>query len=822
MLLTGVVWGQQQGGSPEDRAAALVAKMTLAEKVAQMGNTAPAIPRLNIPAYDWWNEALHGVARAGLATVFPQAIGLAATWDTDLEFRVADAISTEARGKYNEAIRRNEHGRYQGLTFWSPNINILCDPRWGRGQETYGEDPYLTSRMAMQFIRGMQGSDPHYFKTIATSKHFAVHSGPETGRHEFNAQVSEQDLQDTYFSAFQATTKPGGAYSVMCAYNRLDGAPACASEDLLKTRLREQWHFPGYVVSDCGAVADIFEGHHYAASMSEAAAKAVRAGTDLSCGSEYKTLPDAVAKGFITEAEIDRSVTRLLVARIRLGMFDPPERVPFSKIGMDQVATAEHRQLALEAAEKSMVLLKNENELLPLRKPPRKIAVVGPAADDPDVLLGNYYGAPRRLVTPLVGIQDRFSKNSAVTFALGSVYAESSTALIPAKNLGSDLQAEYFNGLAFKGAPVLSRKEPRAYFAWAMADPAIQKALPEPTFSARWTGKLQADQAGEYQLGFARGECDSCKGSIATRLYVDGKLLVEQSRRAAGGAEAKTASIHLQAGQSHDLRLEYTQQAAGFGVELVWTPPAADLMTQAMATARESDLVIAVLGLNSRLEGEESKVKIAGFAGGDRTDLDLPANQEKLLRAVLGTGKPVIVVLVNGSALSVNTAAEQARAVLEAWYPGQEGGTAIARTLAGENNPAGRLPVTFYRSVKQLPAFDDYSMQGRTYRYFKGTPLFAFGSGLSYSKFEYSKVSKTDRGVSSSVRNVSATDGDEVVQLYLQKPDGLAELKGFQRIHLNAGQSLAVRFPIDSELSAGSRWYVGGSQPVSHSESLQR
>ncbi len=790
----------------------MVAQMTLAEKVQQMGNTAPAIPRLKIPAYDWWNEALHGVARAGLATVFPQAIGLAATWDTDLEFRIADAISTEARGKYHEAIRRKEHGRYQGLTFWSPNINIFRDPRWGRGQETYGEDPYLTTQMATQFIRGLQGTDAKYFKTIATSKHFAVHSGPETGRHEFDAQVSDQDLQDTYLPAFEATLRPGGAYSVMCAYNRLRGAPACASDDLLQTRLRGEWRFPGYVVSDCGAVSDIFEGHHYAQSMAEAAAKAVKAGTDLSCGSEYRTLVEAVSKGYITEVEIDRALQRLFVARIRLGMFDSPEKVPYSKIGMDQVANTDHAKLALEAAEKSMVLLKNEAGILPLTTPPKKIAVVGPAADDPDVLLGNYYGTPRHLVTPLAGMEKRFGRLSSVAFALGSVYAESSTALIPAKNLAPGLQAQYFRDPALQGSPVFSRREQRVYFAWAMGDPAVQKAIPDATFGVRWTGTLKADFSGQYRIGFARGECDSCIGSIATRLYLDGKLLLEQRRKAAGGAENQTASVQLQAGEAHQIRLEYSQRNSGFGVELVWTPPADALMQEAVTVAKDSDMTVAVLGLNSRLEGEESKVKIPGFAGGDRTNLDLPANQEKLLEAVLATGKPVVVVLLNGSALAVNTAAAKAGALLEAWYPGQEGGTAIANTLAGDNNPAGRLPVTFYRSVDDLPEFDDYSMKGRTYRYFRGQPLFAFGFGLSYSSFQYEQLNVSDAFVTARVKNTSSREGDEVAQLYRRRQDGTAELKGFQRVHLSVGQAETLSFRKAAETDSG-EWYVGGGQP---------
>ncbi|MBV9083331.1 MAG: glycoside hydrolase family 3 C-terminal domain-containing protein, partial [Acidobacteriaceae bacterium] len=412
---------QDPAGIPEERARDLVSRMTLEEKAGQMLNSAPAIPRLGVPAYDWWNEALHGVARAGLATVFPQAIGLAATWDTDLEQRIADVISTEARAKYNDAIKHDNHGRYYGLTFWSPNINIFRDPRWGRGQETYGEDPYLTSRMAIAFIKGMQGNDPHYFKTIATSKHFAVHSGPETSRHQFDAKATDEDLNGTYLYAFRATVLEAGVDSLMCAYNRVNGAPACASTFLLKDKLRDGWHFNGYVVSDCDAIDDIYTGHHYTNSLAEASAKAVQAGTDLDCGKSYLTLTDAVHRGYITEQEISRSVERLFVARIRLGMFDAAERVPFSKIGMDQVESPAHQKLALEAARKSIVLLKNDEAMLPLRTA-KRIAVLGPAADDPDALLANYNGIASHIVTPLEGIEQKFGKRGKVRFASGATY----------------------------------------------------------------------------------------------------------------------------------------------------------------------------------------------------------------------------------------------------------------------------------------------------------------------------------------------------------------------------------------------------------------
>jgi beta-glucosidase len=812
--------------SPEDRAADLVSRLTLDEKVRQMQNAAPAIPRLGIPAYEWWNEGLHGVARAGLATVFPQAIGLAATWDTQLEQRIADTISTEARAKYNDAVQHDSHRRYQGLTFWSPNINIFRDPRWGRGQETFGEDPYLTSEMALAFIHGMQGNDPKYFKTIATSKHFAVHSGPEVSRHSFDARVSKQDLDETYLYAFRKTLSPGGAYSVMCAYNSLEGSPACASDFLLKDKLRTVWKFPGYVVSDCGAIGDIFHGHKFSASLAEASAKAVKAGTDLTCGNEYVSLLEAVQKNLISEAEIDQSLRRLFVARFRLGLFDAPAKVPFSNIGMDQVANESHQKLAREAAEKSMVLLKNENHLLPLTKVPANIAVIGPASDDPDVMLGNYYGTPRHLITPLAGIQTKFGSQAKIRWALGSVYASSTTALVPQSVLTpagaaageKGVLAEYFKNTDFSGEPVLKRIEPRGFFVWAMSDSAIMQALPEPTFSVRWSFSLQVPVSGEYQLGLGRQECDSCVGNNTWRLTVDGEKLVDDSRRSAGGHRALTKAIHLEAGKSYQLRAEYVQEEGGSGVELIWTPPADSALTEAVETAKQSDLAIVCVGLNSRLEAEESPTQIPGFAHGDRTSIDLPEPQEKLLEAILATGKPVVVVLLNGSALAVNTAQKSAAAVLEAWYGGQEGGAAIANTLAGDNNPAGRLPVTFYASTDQLPAFDSYSMEGRTYRFFTGKPLYPFGYGLSYSTFEYSKltVKKAPDGklwISAHVRNMSTIPGDEVAQLYVGTEKAMPSLAGFRRVHFAPGESSVVSWTLDPAEVHGNIVTVAGAQP---------
>jgi beta-glucosidase len=797
--------------TPEKRAADLVSRMTLEEKVLQMQNSAPALPRLNIPAYDWWNEALHGVARAGQATVFPQAIGLAATWDTGLMHRVADVISTEARAKYNEAIRNNDHSRYHGLTFWSPNINIFRDPRWGRGQETYGEDPYLTGRLAVEFIKGMQGDDPHYFKVIATAKHYAVHSGPESSRHQFDVNPSERDLNDTYLPAFKASIVEGKADSVMCAYNRVDGVPACASTGLLEKHLRGDWNFQGYVVSDCGAISDIFRFHKFKPNAAEASAVAVKAGTDLTCGNEYRALVDAVKQGLIAETEIDRSLARLFVARFRLGMFDPPERVPFSRIPYSVNDSEEHRKLALEAARKSIVLLKNDRNALPLKSSVRRIAVIGPAADDPEALLGNYNGFSSRHVAPLAGMERQFKPAAEVGYALGATYTSQTPSLLPAQVLTTPdgkspgLLAEYFDNAEYRGEPKVRRVEPRT---------TLQRAIPDPETRGlyqRWTATLRPTVTGDYDL-VPRG---------GGRLFLDDRELTAAPGAAGGRGRPVLLHTSLEAGHAYRLRLEFRAAGPFASPQLAWIPPAGALRDEAVKLIGDSDVTVAFVGLTPSLEGEEMPVSIPGFAGGDRTDIKLPESQERLLEAAYATGKPVIVVLAGGSAIAANAAAARAAAVLEMWYGGEEAGTAIAQTLAGVNNPAGRLPVTFYKSIDQLPPFDDYNMKGRTYRYFSGEPLWGFGYGLSYSNFRYSslKPRRTPDGarVSVRVKNDSGREGDEVVQLYFNQAGGaIHALRGFQRIHLAPGESRELEFSVPKEglPIAKTNVSVGGGQPI--------
>lgn len=679
----------------------LVGRMTLDEKIAQLCNEAPAIERLGLPQYDHWNEGLHGVARAGLATVFPQAIGMAATWNADLIHRIGDAVGDECRAKHHEAARHGVRGQYAGLTLFCPNINIFRDPRWGRGQETYGEDPCLTARLAVQYIRGLQGSAPRYLKTIATAKHFAAHSGPEATRDSFNAVVSLRDLAMTYLPAFKACVIEGNVASVMGSYNRLNGVPTCASHLLLQTILRKQWGFNGYVVSDCGAVADIYEQHHLAQSHAEAAAMALKNGCDLICGCTCKFLPakdgqpSAVEQGLLTEKDIDRALKRVMAARFRLGMFDPPERVAYARIPMSVVDCPEHRRLALEAARQSLVLLKNQDNLLPLdRASLKSIAVIGPNADETAVLLGNYNGTPAKPVSVLAGVRSL---------------------------AGDQIKVHYAKGCEIVG--------------------------------------------------------DSEKGFPA-----------------------------------------------------------------AIAAAKQSQVAVVVVGLSQQLEGEAGQEEgnpQGVHSKGDRTSLDLPPIQQKLVERVVATGTPVVMVLIGGSEVSVNWADKHVPAILDAWYPGQAGGTAVAEALFGLTNPGGRLPVTFYRSVADLPAYDNYSMENRTYRYFQGDPLYRFGHGLSYTTFAYRKLQIHPEtvqagqpvSIEAEVENTGPREGDEVVQLYLKdveasQPVPQVQLQGFSRIHLKPGEKRTVRFNVTAEQMSFAdehgKWrlepgefavWIGGQQP---------
>jgi len=824
---------------PERRAADLVSRMTLEEKVLQMQNSAPAIPRLGVGVFNYWNEALHGVA-SGRATVFPEPIGLGASFDSDLVYRIADAISTEARAKYNEAQRHdpipevppgNSPGRIAWLTYWSPNLNIFRDPRWGRGQETYGEDPFLTSRMGVAFVTGMQGNDPHYLKVVATPKHYAVHSGPEPLRHTFDAKAGEYDLLNTYLPAFKAAITEGKADSIMCVYNSVNGAPGCANEDLLQKRLRDEWGFQGFVVSDCGAVGDIYRSHRYAATQGAASVAAVKAGTDLTCGGEYQSLVAEVKAGAITEAEITRAAERIFVARFRLGMFDPPELVPYNRIPYSENDSAQHRQLARSAERESIVLLKNQGGILPLKATVSKIAVIGPSADDPIGLLGNYNGISSKQITPLEGIAHQFAK-AKLQYALGATYTATTNALVdstfltPPDGKGNGLLAEYFDNPDLQGPPKLARTEPRVYFDANMEEPAIVTAVHGDKYSIRWTGTLVPPATGDYIISARTGQWNR-DGRI--KLFLDDKEVNPSGPAGArpaglgpgqgqgqgpGRGRGGAAPIPMEGGRKYTIKVEYTQNGRGGGAELNWIPPASVLLAEAERTARDSDVVLLFVGLNGTQEGE----------GHDRSAIELPQTQEELVKALIALGKPVVVILTSGSAVAVNSVAEGAAAVLSAWYGGEEAGSAIADTLAGINNPAGRLPVTFYKGTDQLPPFTDYEMKNHTYRYFTGEPLYPFGYGLSYSTFAYSGLTarRTATGgeIRATVKNTSSREGDEVVQLYISGETGesapIRSLRGFQRIHLKAGERKQVTFTLSSGALPKStvEVSVGGGQPI--------
>ncbi len=848
------------------RAVDLVGRMTLDEKVSQMGNLSAAVPRLQVPAYNWWNEALHGVARSGYATMFPQAIGMAAAWDAPLMQQIGDAIATEARAKNNEALRHGNRNIYFGLDFWSPNINIFRDPRWGRGQETYGEDPYLTAQLGVNFVRGLQGSDPRYYKVIATPKHFAVHSGPENARHKFNVDPSPHDLWDTYLPQFRAVVVDAKADSIMCAYNRVDGAPACGSTMLLRDVLRKAWGFNGYVTSDCGAIDDFYasNGHKTDPDAEHADRTALLAGTDTNCGGTYRNLDAAVKDGLVKETDIDVSLQRLFEARMRLGQFDPPAQVLYAQIPFIAVHSAANAALAKRAADESVVLLKNDGTLPLAPGKYKTIAVVGPNAASLAALEGNYNGVPHDPVLPVDALKAALP-GATVRYAAGASYVEGfampvpRTMLHPAKGSAEQgLTAEYFSNTTFSGTPVRSAVDPEIDFDWNGVNPL--PGTPGGGFAVRWTGALSAPAPGEYTFFVKNGPCDGCVTDEHLRIVIDGKE-IQLGRPLPPDTEpvqldtftglprnrfaqrAVGFSLSFASGQQHSIQVEFVRDRAerGSGVVLEWTPTAEQLLPEAVATAKQADLVIAMLGLSPNLEGEEMPVNLPGFAGGDRTDIALPATQESLLRALVGTGKPVIAVLLNGSAVAVSMAQQRAAAVLEAWYPGEAGGKAIADVLTGAVNPSGRLPVTFYASTADLPDFSDYSMKSRTYRYFTGQPLYGFGYGLSYTTFTYGKLrlakSTLDAGdtltAQVEVKNTGKRAGEEVAQLYLMAPSegngGVSpklQLEGFQRVLLQPGESRTVTFTLDprqlSEVDAAGvrsvqpgsyRLAVGGAQP---------
>ncbi|KZS40916.1 glucan 1,4-alpha-glucosidase [Aquimarina aggregata] len=823
----------------DERVNDMISQMTLSEKVSQMRYDAPAIARLGIPEYNWWNECLHGVARAGEATVFPQAIGMGATFDKSLIFKVGTAISDEARAKHHRFSDQGKRGIYQGLTFWTPNINIFRDPRWGRGQETYGEDPYLTGRMGVNFIKGLQGDDPKYLKVVATAKHFAVHSGPEKSRHEDNYQTSNRDLKETYLPAFEAAIREANVQSVMCAYNRYRDEACCGSNLLLNDILRKEWGFDGYVVSDCWAINDFWKPNRHGLSETavEASALAVDRGTDLNCGNAFDpNLEEAVLKEIIDEEKIDIALSRLMTARFKLGMFDPDKMVSWSKIPYDVVCSEEHYKLSEKTARESIVLLKNENKTLPLKKDIPSIAVIGPNANAKQVLLGNYHGTPHNSITPLKAIKEKLP-NAKVHYAKGSDIAKGWPLLqtIPSSVLhngkSSGLKGEYFDNKEWKGNPKITRNDSVINFVWMPKKPI--DSLTSDAFSVRWTGQLIPKESGNYRIGL--------RASSAGKLYVNDSLKFEFS----DDHEPKTRyfDTNLKKGIASRIKIEYYNYHADPQAQLLWAKLDDDLLSSAIEAAKKSEVVVLCLGLSPDIEGEEMPVVLEGFDKGDRSEISLPKTQIALMKEITALGKPVIVVLMNGSALAVNWANDHVPAILESWYPGEFGGRAIADVLFGDYNPAGRLPVTFYKSVEDLPDFKSYDMTNRTYKYFKGEPLYAFGHGLSYTNFTYSnlKVPETvtiseNIPVIVQVTNSGDVNGDEVVQLYLSHSKAVNDgpkhsLVGFERINLDPNQTKEVRFTITSKQYASItsegkehinkepiRIYVGGKQPNSKNE----
>jgi beta-glucosidase len=818
----------------EERAADLVSRMSLREKAEQAGHNAPKIEHLGVPAYNWWNEGLHGVARAGIATVFPQAIGMAATWDVDRMHEMADVTSTEFRAKYLDTLQEDgSSGFYQGLTVWSPNINIFRDPRWGRGQETYGEDPYLTGQIANAFITGLQGDDDKYYKTIATSKHYAVHSGPEWGRHQQDFHPTRKDLEETYMPAFRTTVIDGDVAAIMCAYNALDGVPACASEFLMEERLRQDWDFGGYVVTDCGGAANIYREDALAYELDRVKGVALGfiAGMDVICG-DYRnglnTEPDEIVEGVengVLPLEVlDQALVRLFTARMKLGMFDPYETLPWASITKDDFDTPEHRAKSREMAQASMVLLKNEGNLLPINGDPKRIAVLGPNADSFDTLVGNYYGTPSNPVTVLDGIRARYP-NSVIDYVQGTGLIGQAEEPVGGEMFCVDagcsqagLTVEHFDGRDLAGNPTSTGVEETATVAWRSPDIRLT--------SSRWTGFIKAPATGTYNFRYA--------SENGYRVYIDDEPVVEEW--GVGDAPSiLSGSVDLEEGKIYPIRVEGWQRGLRGEQYLVWTRPD-DNGERAVAAAQKADLTIFVGGLSARIEGEEMRVESEGFFGGDRTNIEMPEPQLDLLKRVQETGKPIVLVLMNGSALAVNWADENIPAIVEAWYPGGDGGHAVAGLIAGDYSPAGRLPVTFYHGVNDLPAFTDYTMKNRTYKYYQGEVLYPFGYGLSYTNFSYANprfgtAANGDWTVSVDVTNSGSVDSDEVAQLYISHPDQpnqpVRSLVGFDRVHIAAGETETVTFTLGNrELSMvddeGIRavrpgpveFWVGGGQPV--------
>ena len=801
--------------SHAERARRLVGRMTLEEKVSQMQNSAPAIPRLGIERYDWWSEALHGIARAGLATVFPQTIGMAASFDRPLVERVFTAVSDEARAKHREFVRSGSRKRYQGLTVWTPNINIFRDPRWGRGQETYGEDPYLTAQLGLAVVRGLQGEPKGGFdKLHACAKHFAVHSGPEWNRHSFDAKnIAPRDLAETYLPAFQALVQEGGVKEVMGAYNRFEGEPCNGNPQLLEELLRKQWGFDGIVVSDCGAIRDFYgKGRHEThADAATASAAAVKAGCDLECGGSYASLVEAVARGLITEQEIDRSVERLMKARFELGLFEEqdPFDIPYSKVDC-----AEHRALAKLMAIETFVLLQNRGGLLPL-SPEQKIALVGPNADNAVMQWGNYNGTPYATSTLLDGLRIYFPGDRLVYEPLcGHTDETTYRSLFDCCSTeeGAGFTARYWNNRAFEGKVAATDRLERPFRFSAAGNTVFAPGVTLKDFTARYTTRFRPTHTG-------RAACRLMTNG-AVRILLDGKTVAERENVK---NPATVCDFAFEAGRSYELVVEFTQVRDDPSLSFDLAEEQPQDLEAFLRRIEDVDVVVFAGGISPQLEGEEMAVSAEGFRGGDRTDIELPAVQRRTIEALHKAGKRIVLVNFSGSAVGLEPEATHCDAILQAWYPGQAGGEALADVLTGVAAPSGKLPVTFYRHTEQLPDFEDYRMQGRTYRYFKGDALFPFGHGLSYTDFFYgylrSDRKKLYRGGTLSlaipVGNIGVCTGEEVVQLYLQReddPEGpIQTLRDFRRVRLAPGATEMLLFQLEYDDFA---WYDPDTQQM--------
>ena len=786
--------------TPEQRATDLLQRLTVEEKISLMQNNSPGIPRLGIRPYEWWNEALHGVARAGLATVFPQTIGMAASFNDSLVQKVFTAVSDEARAKNRAFNDQGQYKRYQGLTMWTPNVNIFRDPRWGRGQETYGEDPYLTSRMGVAVVKGLQGPDSaRYDKLHACAKHFAVHSGPEWNRHSFNAEnIAPRDLWETYLPAFKTLVQEADVKEVMCAYNRFEGDPCCGSNRLLTQILRDEWGFNGIVVSDCGAISDFWgaKKHNTHLDAAHASADAVLSGTDLECGSNYRKLTDAVKAGIISEEQIDISVKRLLKARFELGEMEEshPWALPYSIVDCP-----EHRHLALQIAHETMTLLQNKENILPLDKH-AKVAVIGPNANDSVMQWGNYNGTPSHTSTLLSALRSKLPAAQLIyepvcgltdDITFNSLFNQCSYHAKPG------FTATYWNNPDFKGEADATVQLSTPFRFTTLGATAFAPGIELTGFTGRYQTVFRPKKSGNAIFRF------QTNGDI--RVNINGEEVIKTGNIK---NPENLYTLQAQAGKSYEIVIEFKQikDGAYFNFDLVEDIPLN--MNATLEKLKDTEIVIFAGGISPLLEGEEMKVSAAGFKGGDRTDIELPAVQRNVLAALKKAGKKVIFVNFSGSAMALTPETENCDAILQAWYPGQEGGTAVADVLFGDYNPAGRLPVTFYKNMEQLPDFEDYSMQGRTYRYMKEAPLFPFGYGLSYTTFTYGKARADKKRISTGekmtltipVSNIGSRDGEEVVQVYLRReddPEGPTKtLRAFKRVEITKGKSLNVKIEL--------------------------